>query len=173
MINLQTIQEIRAAIPKEPKRFIKFLIVGVFGFVVDFGSFNLFHAVGVGLWVSKNLIPTAYLIEHHEIIEQTLSFCCAVTSNFLWNYFWIYPEAQSEPFAKKLGQFVLVSVLGLVIGVPVFTVALTAIKPVVESLGLSNSPINVAGNFALVCRVLVLLFWNFFVNRYWTYRHVK
>jgi len=173
MINLQAIQEIRAAIPKEPKRFIKFLIVGVFGFVVDFGSFNLFHALGVGAWFSKNLIPLAYFAEHHEIVEQTLSFCCAVMSNFLWNYFWIYPEAQAEPFAKKFGQFILVSVLGLVIGVPVFTLSLAAIKPVVESMGLSKSPINVAGNFALICRVLVLLFWNFFVNRFWTYRHVK
>ncbi len=173
MINLQTLSELRATIPKEPKRFIKFLIVGAFGFAVDFGSFNLFHAFAVGVWISKTLITLSYVVEHPEIVEQTLSFCCAVTSNFLWNYFWIYPEAKSEPFAKKFGQFILVSVLGLVIGIPVFTVALATIKPVVESTGLNRAPINVAGNFALVCRVLVLLFWNFFVNRYWTYRHVK
>lgn len=158
--------------PPELKRFIKFLIVGSFGFLVDFGGFNLFHWLAVGPWVARTVLPIAYLNQHPEVIEQSLSFCAAVLSNFLWNYLWIYPEAREANQAKKITKFVIVSLAGLVIGVPVFSVALTAAKSLVAAAGLSGLQFNLAGNLALVCRVGVLLFWNFFVNRYWTYRDV-
>lgn len=159
--------------PVERKRFIKFLIVGSIGFVVDFGSFNLFHWLGVGPWVAANLVPAAYLLEHPEVVEQSLSFCAAVVSNFLWNYLWIYPEAREANQARKITKFFIVSVAGLLIGVPIFSLALTVMKGLVGALGLSTLQFNLAGNLALMCRVGVLLFWNFFVNRYWTYRDVK
>jgi putative flippase GtrA len=163
---------------KEATRFGKFLVVGAIGFVVDFGGFNLFHGLGVGAWVAAHLAPpafpwlAAYLAGHPEVVEQTLSFCCAVLSNFLWNYLWIYPEARGANQAKKMTKFVIVSVAGLVIGVPVFSAALFLAKGMVAAAGLASAPLNLAGNIALVCRVGVLLFWNFFVNRFWTYRDV-
>ena len=171
---MQAISQFRSSTPKETKRFIKFLVVGAFGFSVDFGSFNLFHTLNVGAGIAVNLFPTwGYINGHPEIIEQTFSFCLAVTSNFLWNYFWIYPEARNEPFFKKFWQFILVSLLGLAIGIPIFSLGLMFGNWFVPLLGLDKMPINVAGNFALVCRVGILLFWNFFVNRKWTYGHIK
>lgn len=164
--------------PKERKRFIKFLIVGAFGFAVDFGSFNILHALSAGPWVAVNLIPPSalfiadYLIQHPEVVEQSISFCLAVLSNFAWNYVWIYPEAKEANQAKKLTKFGIVSVLGLVIGVPVFSLALGLWRDIVGATALAGLQFNVAGNLALMTRVGVLLFWNFFVNRYWTYRDV-
>ncbi len=163
--------------PGEIKRFAKFLVVGAFGFVVDFGGFNLFHALGVGSVLAR-LVPASfvsasdYLTTHPEVIEQALSFCCAVLSNFLWNYFWLYPEARNAHQGKKMTKFVIVSVAGLIIGVPVFAAALFVARGLVGAAGLSSLSFNLAGNMALVCRVGVLLFWNFFVNRFWTYREV-
>ncbi len=156
----------------ELKRFIKFVFVGALGFVVDFGSFNLLHALGFGVMVGQGLSQT-YLVNHPEIAEQTVSFALAVLSNFTWNYFWIYPEARQTNQAKKLTKFAIVSVAGLLIGVPVFSAALLLWRPTVETLGLSTLPLNLAGNLALMTRVAVLMFWNFFVNRYWTYNDVK
>lgn len=158
--------------PTERKRFVKFLVVGAFGFCVDFGGFNLFHWLGVGQWIAGHVLPFPFLVEHPEVVEQSLSFCVAVGSNFLWNFFWIYPEARGANQAKKMAQFVIVSVAGLVIGVPVFSLALTVFKGLVAAIGLSGLQFNLAGNLALMSRVGVLLFWNFFVNRYWTYRDV-
>jgi len=160
---------------KEASRFAKFLVVGAIGFAVDFGGFNLFHALGVGAWVAARLSPSAfsaYLAGHPEIIEQALSFCVAVVSNFTWNYLWIYPEARGANQAKKMMKFVAVSVAGLVIGLPVFGAALFVARGLVAAAGLATLPFNLAGNIALMCRVGVLLFWNFFVNRYWTYHDV-
>lgn len=172
---METIQQLRAIIPKETRRFIKFLFVGGFGFIVDFGSFNLFHWRGFGRWLAPHLLPAAwspYLIDHPEIIEQSCSFALAVCSNFFWNYFWIYPEARARNQANKFTKFIIVSVAGLIIGVPVFSIALFTFKPMVAALGLETLPLNLAGNLALMARVGVLLFWNFFVNRKWTYADV-
>jgi len=170
---MQTIQHLRATTPKEAKRFIKFLFVGAFGFVVDFGSFNLLHRLGFGVGLAPHLPYADYFLQHPEVIEQTCSFTLATLSNFMWNYFWIYPEARGANQANKIGKFIVVSVVGLVIGVPIFTLALLIFKPIVANLGLENSPYNVAGNLALMTRVGILLFWNFFINRKWTYGEVK
>lgn len=150
---MQTITRFRQKTPKEIKRFIKFLIVGAVGFTIDFSAFNVIH----------------HFFNTPEVIAQTISFSVATISNFVFNYFWIYREAQDKPVVQKAGQFALVSVLGLVIGVPVFTAALFVARKIVPALGLDSLPFNLAGNLALVCRVLVVLFWNFFVNRKWTY----
>jgi len=156
---------------KEGRRFARFLVVGAVGFVVDFGIFNLAHAFGFGTWVAGGLLPA--LLPHPEIIEQTLSLSIAIGSNFIWNYFWIYPEARGANQANKMVKFVIVSVAGLVVGVPVFSVALLVWRGVVIALHLDSVGFNLAGNLALMTRVGILLFWNFFVNRYWTYRDVQ
>jgi putative flippase GtrA len=164
--------------PKERKRFIKFLMVGAVGFAVDLGSFNLMHALFIGPWVALNLLPAglpqigAYFTGHPEVIEQSFSFCLAVLSNFLWNYMWIYPEAREANQAKKLTKFAIVSVAGLLIGAPVFSIALGIWRGLIGATALAALQFNVAGNLALMTRVGALLFWNFFVNRYWTYRDV-
>ena len=163
---------------KETSRFLKFLVVGVFGFCVDFGGFTLFHALHIGPWVAEHLasaLPSlaAYLSANPEIVEQALSFCAAVIANFFWNYYWIYPEARNANQAKKITKFIAVSVAGLAIGIPVFSVALFLAKGFVTAASLTHLSFNLAGYIALICRVGVLLFWNFFVNRYWTYREVE
>ena len=61
---------------------------------------------------------------------------------------------------------------------PVFTVALALWQPVVAAANLqamlpAGVKLNIAGNLALMTRVGTLMLWNFFVNRYWTYRDVK
>lgn len=156
---------------KEGRRFARFLVVGSVGFVVDFTVFNLAHALGFGTWVARGMVPS--LLPQPEIIEQTLSLIFAIGSNFLWTWFWIYPEARGANQAHKMLKFVLVSVTGLVVGVPVFSVALLIWRSLLPVLQLEAVGLNLAGNLALVTRVGLLLFWNFFINRYWTYREVR
>jgi putative flippase GtrA len=164
---------------KEGKRFAKFLVVGAAGFAVDFGVFNLAHGLGFGAWAAAHLIPAlsqglaTYLAAHPEILEQTLSFSLAVISNFIWNYFWIYPEVRGAKQTDRMLKFVVVSAAGLLIGIPVFSLALYIAQAVVSAVHLESARFNIAGNLALMTRVGVLLFWNFFVNRYWTYHDVE
>lgn len=145
---------------KEFKRFFKFGIVGAIGFVVDFGAFNLLTAV-FGVW---------------NVAAQTLSFCAAVASNFAWNRFWIYPDSRSKAVGHQVWQFALVSLIGWVVRTPIFTALVTPYTHLAQSTGVASQlripPPTLGNNLALASAVVVILFWNFFVNRFWTYNDV-
>ena len=83
--------------PKEAERFVKFLIVGAIGFIVDFGFFNLLlnpinNWVSPGQWLYTILAGMGfgdYFITHlGPSIASSISFVAAVVSNFLWNRYW-------------------------------------------------------------------------------------
>jgi putative flippase GtrA len=156
---------------KEVKRFLKFLAVGVTGFVVDFGVFNLLiRAIG---------LPA--------VLAQAISFTLAATNNFLWNRYWTYPDSRSKPILRQFGQFFLLSAIGLFIRTPIFSLLSGPAVAIVESVshgpfaglldfaiaGLRLTTDQIASNVALACAVLVVLFWNFFSNRFITYGDVK
>jgi putative flippase GtrA len=149
------------ALPPEPKRFVKFLFVGGLGFIIDFGTFNLVHYL--------YNVPDTHT---DEVIAQALSFSVAVFCNFLWNIFWIYPGARTKSVPQKIVMFIIVSVLSLVIRTPIFTLTLPLTTRLVAAAGLDQLPINLGNNLALATAVIVVMLWNFFVNRYWTYRDV-
>ncbi len=152
---MQRIIDFKNNNPKEFERFGKFLVVGLIGFVIDFGTSNVLKRLGV---------PPE--------IAQAISFSVATLSNFAFNYFWIYPEAKQANVVKKIGQFIIVSVVGLLIRTPIFLAVYFIDQPIINGLNLNHLPIDIAFNGALASAVIVLLFWNFFVNRFWTYREV-
>lgn len=153
---------------REASRFAKFAVVGVIGAVVDFGVFNLlirFTSLGV-------------------VLSSVLSFTAAVSSNFVWNRYWTYPDSRSKPLARQASQFFLVSVIGLAIRTPLVALLEGPMTRVAERLlGLAGetalaqaslpAPAVLGANLALATAVIVVLFWNFLANRFWTYSDVK
>lgn len=146
--------------PRERTRFLRFAVVGIIGAVVDFGVANLLvYAFGAPL-----------------VVAGTISFIAAILSNFTWNRFWTYPDSRSKPIARQLIQFSVVSVMGLTIRVPI----LHFLEPVLFGL-FSDLPFSLplltpdilAKNITLAIAVLIVMFWNFFANRYWTYSDVE
>ena len=144
--------------PQERSRFLRFAVVGVIGAVVDFGTFNLLTS----------------LLGVRSVTASVISFVAAVTSNFTWNHFWTYPDSRTKTIAQKLGQFALVSGIGLAIRTPIFVGAESFLIPALTRLDapLPLSPIFLGHNLALATAVGVVMLWNFFVNRYWTYNDV-
>jgi putative flippase GtrA len=145
---------------QERTRFLKFAVVGTIGAVVDFGVFNLLtHWAGFDpIWAS------------------VCSFTAAVVSNFIWNRYWTYPDSRSKALPKQLLEFGVVNLIGVGIRTPIFA---WLKQPIVQfywgarlSAGGALSPEFLGYNTALACAVVVVLFWNFFVNRYWTYNDV-
>jgi len=144
---------------RERERFIKFAIVGSIGFGVDFLTFNLFRS-GVGLSAE---------------FSSVLSFSAAVISNFLLNRFWTYPDSRSKPLIGQLLQFSAVNVVGLVIRLVIFSLITDPMIRLVEGLEF-ELPIGsgvIGENMALASVVIIVLFWNYFINRYWTYNDVE
>jgi len=146
---------------RERSRFLRFAFVGIVGAVVDFGVSNL-------------LIR---LFNMRLVFAGTISFIAAIISNFVWNRYWTYPDSRSKPISRQLMTFALISVMGLAIRIPI----LYFIEPVMESLavrlGLQIPPVldasTLADNFTLAMAVIIVMFWNFFANRYWTYNDVE
>jgi putative flippase GtrA len=144
---------------RELTRFLKFGFVGIVGAVVDFGTFNLLNAA-FGVW---------------SVLASTFSFAAAVTSNFLWNRFWTYPDSRSKPVGRQAAQFALVNLAGWAIRTPIFAFAEPVFIRLVGQLHLAAlpDPTQLGRNLALALAVIVVLFWNFGINRLWTYSDVS
>lgn len=143
--------------PVERTRFLKFAAVGVVGAIIDFGVANLLVAA----------------FHTPLVVAGTVSFICAVMSNFVWNRFWTYPESRSKHVVGQLGQFALVNAAGLLIRIPILTLA----EPILNNW-LTNYSFPprvdqlISHNITLAIAVGVVMMWNFFVNRYWTYNDI-
>ena len=138
-------------------RFIKFSIVGTIGAIVDFLVMNLLTR-----WLGFSLT-----------LAGTVSFICAVTSNFIWNRYWTYPDSRSKKLTRQLGMFFVVNVAGIAIRVPILHFLEPPFNNIFHKFGLLNdTPDLFAKNLTLAIAIVVVLLWNYYINRYWTYNDV-
>lgn len=144
---------------KEKVRFFKFALVGISGTLIDVGLFNLFNQ---GFNVPANN-------------AKAYSFCLAVFNNFLWNRLWTFPESKSLPFMKQFMKYLVVSVIGLLINLLIFASFdprliqfFNALLPVEFIF----SPTVVGHNVSVAIATIVVLFWNYFANRFWTFKNI-
>ncbi len=143
---------------KEAKRFMKFMFVGAMGAVVDFGVLNLL----------------AHVFDVPVTVAGVISFSLAVTSNFTWNRYWTYPESRAFPLIPQYLQFFVINATALLIRVPILALVPGPVLSALERAGVAPGTAEVLGNnFALALAVAIAMFWNFFVNRFITYRHIK
>jgi putative flippase GtrA len=143
---------------KERERFLKFAAVGVIGAIIDFGVMNLLtQAASMSL-----------------VVAGTISFICAVVSNFIWNRYWTYPDSRSRPIAHQLVMFFVVNTAGVAIRIPILHFVEPPMIDIMENMKLSGPflPEFLAKNLTLAVAVGTVMLWNFFVNRYWTYNDV-
>ncbi len=145
---------------KEKARFFKFALVGISGTLIDIGLFNLFNQ---GFGVPANS-------------AKAYSFSLAVFNNFLWNRLWTFPESKSLPFVKQFSQYLLVSVIGLLINIYIFATfdqrLINLFDVVLPADFILNSTV-VGHNVAVAIATIVVLFWNFFANRFWTFKNIE
>lgn len=165
---------------KDLERFIKFAVVGIIGAIVDFGMLNiLIHSVLQPVDAAGNelgiLIPVGNgILLDNAAIATTIAFLAAVASNFVWNRLWTYPDSRSRSLRRQLVQFALVSLVGWLARLVwmkwsyMKIAALIAGTTVITDLG----TVNLGTNIAQLIAVFVVMIWNFFVNRYWTYNDV-
>src|SRR5512139_383226 len=88
---------------QERIRFLKFAMVGAVGAVIDFGIMNMM----------------THLFNMKLVFAGTISFTCAVISNFILNRYWTYPDSRSKHILHQLGMFVIVSAAGIAFRIPI------------------------------------------------------
>ncbi|MCQ3932290.1 MAG: hypothetical protein DPW16_17715 [Chloroflexi bacterium] len=154
---------------KEVERFLKFAIVGTIGAVVDFGTLNLLqHTL---------LHPDGPNEQLHVAMASGIAFTAAVASNFFWNRYWTYPDSRSRHVGLQLAQFFFINTVAVIARLIFVSLAYSPLGEFAEHLlGNSNVETTVANrlgtNLAQAIAVAVAMFWNFFMNRYWTYNDV-
>ena len=163
---------------KEVERFLKFAVVGTVGAMIDAGTLFVLQAT--------ILPPTLKDPDWNVAVAQTIAFIMAILSNYIWNRHWTYPDSRSRSWRKQMLQFAFISFVGWVARTIWITSAHTALGdglmpiflPVIQMFRHGYVPSVTAeaklGTMAAwFIGVIVIMIWNFFANRYWTYNDVQ
>jgi putative flippase GtrA len=159
---------------KEVERFMKFAVVGIVGAIVD--SLTL-------IIVQATIVPPR---SHLDVaIASSIAFFAAITSNFILNRFWTYPDSRSRSVRRQAIQFTIISLLGWVGRTLWITFAyswlgralLPAFLLFVRTFHLDYLPTPEARDklgtmAAWLIGVAVVMVWNYIANRRWTYNDV-
>lgn len=124
------------------KQFLRFGIVGVSNTALDFGVY---------LALTR---PFAFW-EAHKVAATVIAFSMAATWSYVWNKYWTFAD-RSRVTAEQFASFFLVSIGGLLINA--------------GTLWLAIQVLFIYDLFGKAAAVVLTLIWNFFVNKYWTFR---
>ena len=132
---------------KEATRFARFLTVGAVGTVLDFSILTLLKLAG---------LPTLF--------ANSISFTAGLLNNFTWNRLWTFGDSVKVDWRRQLAQFTLVSLVGLALN-----------NLIVLSLeGLFGAMLGSSQWAYLPAKVIatgMVVFWNYFANRTWTFKN--
>jgi putative flippase GtrA len=159
---------------KEIERFLRFAVVGASGAVIDLGLLYVLQAT---------VIPPH--TEMHVALASGIAFFTAVVSNFTWTRLWVYPDSRSRSMRRQLAMFTFVSVIGGVarliwmalMAFPIGEMVMPLALPFIQLVRPGYVPTEFAeakmGSIvAQLIAMVVIMLWNFFANRYWTYNDV-
>lgn len=166
---------------KDVERLLKFLVVGVIGAIVDFGTVIVLQAT-----LFPPIDSAGNPIAANVAIATSVAFIAAVISNFTWNRLWTYPDSRSRSVRRQLALFSFISLVGW-LGRTVWislsfhflgSLFMPFMLPVVHLWRPAYIPsITAEGKLgtmvAQLIGVVVVMFWNFLANRYWTYNDVS
>jgi putative flippase GtrA len=104
-------------------------------------------------------------------VQKGFSFLAAVTFSYFINKRWTFQDQSKEDAGKKFSQFFFVSVIGMIINVSIATVAVTYLKPIVNSF--LNMPFlsdQIWVNLGALCGTAIGLIWNFIGYKFWVFK---
>jgi putative flippase GtrA len=131
---------------KEINRFLRFTLVGISGTLIDFSLLAVFKEVF--------FLPTA--------IANTLSYSAGVVNNFILNRLWTFPDARGKHWTAQFWQFAAVNIIAVTLNSLLVTLLETPFDQLFKG--------SVAGYIpAKVVATLLVLLWNFYANRRWTF----
>ena len=131
---------------KEMTRFARFLTVGALGTFLDFGLLTVLKAIG---------LPT--------LPANSISFTAGVVNNFTWNSRWTFSDHRNGNWRAQFVQFLLVSLVGLAINNAIVLLLEVPLGARIGDAAWGYAP-------AKIVATGVVVFWNYFANRNWTFR---
>ena len=131
------------------RQLVKFGLVGASSTAVNFAVLNLM------------LIA----LHQNRYVAVTIAFLVSVVNGYFWNKRWTFKSAPAKAVHTQFTQFLLVNAVSW--GLDLLFVRLISV-PLEHDFTLSMVK---ATNIAQLVATGVLVFWNFFANRVWTFKH--
>ena len=144
---------------REVKRFVKFAMVGTAGMITHLTLANIFN----------------FGLHFPDAGANAIGFITAVFQNYFLNYRWTFGDRRYTTTKSRwlqISQFAIVSFVGLGINAIVREIVSYVMHPIWLSL-LHDAVITevINYNFSIATAIAVVLFWNFAINRLWTFRN--
>lgn len=153
------------------RQFAKFCIVGVSSTAISFAIFNiLYHVYTTPL-----------------VVALTAAFFLSVLNGFFWNRKWTFKNARKHSARRQSVKFLLVNLVGWFLNTTIVVLIIAhytrtgggvfgppdqfraVVFSIVAGEGRHYGP--VLSNLALAAATCVVVFWNYFANRTWTFKH--
>jgi putative flippase GtrA len=153
-------------LPLGVRQFLKFATVGTMNTAIDWSlAFVLTYytpiprMLGVG-FVSLTGVP--FRPEAAAVwFAKILSSGTATINSFIWNRRWTFRVRDKHARARQFAKFVTVNVVGMLLNSTITTLLIRPFLP---------EPPRVAFMACQATATAIVLFWNFFMNKYWTFR---
>jgi putative flippase GtrA len=155
------------------RQFVKFGIVGVSSMVVNFVFLNLLY-YKAHLWL---------------LAAVTLAFVLSVCNGFIWNRRWTFKEARQHTAHEQYVRFLAVNIVGWFLNTSIMVLIISHFAShgtggifgdldgfkriamaVISGSGKHQYP-PLLVNGSQLAAACVVVFWNFFANRRWTFKH--
>lgn len=121
----------------------KFVLVGGMNFLIDMGVLNfLIFYTGVASGATQSGF-------------KGISFCVAVINSYLWNKFWTFKRSSTEKVSQEFFQFIVVSIIGLLINLGIDYIFVNMISP------FWGMPLKTWAQFSAMLAAALALAWNF------------
>lgn len=130
----------------EIHRVLRFALVGAWGTLIDIALLALLKSAGLV-----------------TILANTLSFCAGLANNYYWNRRWTFEIRESAGWKRQFIQFGLVSLAGLALNNAIVLLLEAPFGVLLGAASWGYLP-------AKVVATGVVMFWNYFANRQWTFR---
>jgi putative flippase GtrA len=125
------------------RQFMRFGVVGFSSFLIDTGVFMLLTRLGGDYFL------------HAKTQAKFISFCVAATNSYIWNRCWTF-RSRDPNRRRQLFQFFIVVGIGAALNGGIFHVLYDGM--------------HIYDLIALVIATGIVMCWNFFMNRAWTFR---
>jgi putative flippase GtrA len=166
---------IRSWVSRQPeglRQFVKFAIVGASSTILDLLSWNLLYygipAIPIAMAHVAVYVSQWFPGSHLDLLAAKASMASVISSGvvgtgnaFYWNRRWTFRAAGHDLAIRQMRRFLVVAYLGM--GMRALIVYVLVPKGDVHLSPLMGLLYN---GIAIV----IVMFWNFFVNRFWTFR---
>jgi putative flippase GtrA len=122
-------------------QFAKYAIVGLANTAVDFGILNFL------MWSSKTYEGKTI------ILFNVISFSIAAIHSYAWNKLWTFKAKEKTSIVGQFFQFVIVSLVGVLINSGIVYIIITWVKPL--------TGMEAWANIAKAVATVISLMWNF------------